>query len=273
MLMPYIEPGYFLGLPNIQYHYAPGISKSGLDMIARSPAHYQASQAIPRTETPAMRLGTAMHCAVLEPNRYPDRYIRAIDGIDRRTKEGKNAWKEFEQQAQGKTILMIEEWDAVARMSESISIHQSASGLLMEGHSEVSVFAELEGIQVKCRPDWIREDGIVVDLKTTRNASPRAFAKSVANFRYQVQDSFYRDVITSSGFEVTAFVFIAVESSPPYQVAVYTLESEAVDLGRRLYQRDLATYRTCLSQDYWPGYSDEVMTLALPGYAYYQEEE
>lgn len=113
----------------------------------------------------------------------------------------------------------------------------------------------------------------MVDLKTTSNASPRAFARSVANFRYQVQHSFYQDVLTAAGFEVNAFVFVAVESSPPYQVAVYILETDAVDLGRRLYQRDLATYRNCLSQDYWPGYSDEVMTLTLPRYAYYQEEE
>ena len=36
-----IEPGcFYANLPNELYHKGPGISKSGLDQIRRSPAHY-----------------------------------------------------------------------------------------------------------------------------------------------------------------------------------------------------------------------------------------
>ena len=52
----------------------------------------------------------------------------------------------------------------------------------MEGLTELSFFSEdLGGIRAKCRPDWISNDkNIVIDLKTTQDASPKGFQKSIA---------------------------------------------------------------------------------------------
>jgi exodeoxyribonuclease VIII len=138
---------------------------------------------------------------------------------------------------------------------------------LADGVAESSIFAELLGVNVKCRPDWIHDNSVLVDLKTTENAGPNAFAKSVANFRYHVQAAFYTDICRESGIDVKAFVFIAVEKNPPFAVSVYELDSDSIEVGRTLYQRNLETYRRCRETDHWPAYSTAIETLTLPRWA------
>ncbi len=69
------------------------------------------------------------------------------------------------------------------------------------------------------------------------------------------------------------FVFIAVEKTPPYAVALYELDAEAVDLGRALARRDLARYANARDFGVWPGYPDAVQSLSLPKWATYAEIE
>ena len=59
--------GRYTDMSNEDYHRSPAISKSGMDRLAISPEHYQAYLLERREETPAMKTGTAVHMAVLEP--------------------------------------------------------------------------------------------------------------------------------------------------------------------------------------------------------------
>jgi exodeoxyribonuclease VIII len=108
---------------------------------------------------------------------------------------------------------------------------------------------------------------VVVDLKTTKSASKRGFAKSVAEYRYHVQAAIYTDLLEANGLFVPEFIFIAVEKTYPYAVGIYKLDQDALDLGRSLYQRDLALYKHCVEMDDWPAYPEEVVTLSLPAWA------
>ena len=65
-----MKPGIYPDLPNEEYHRCDGVSNSMLSDMARSPAHFQAARRRQREETPAMAIGTAIHCAVLEPERF-----------------------------------------------------------------------------------------------------------------------------------------------------------------------------------------------------------
>lgn len=251
-------------LPNADYHAHPAISKSGLDRINQSPAHYRAWLTEPRKETPALALGSAAHAYILERDSFFDRYAVAPDGIDRRTKDGKAQWAEFEAQANGKTVIKAEDLQQIDRMAASVLAHESARELLSEGRAEVSAFGNLWDVDVKCRPDWLREDGLVVDLKTTQSAHPDSFAKSIANYSYHRQASFYSDILRSEGIDVKAFIFIAVESLPPYSVAVYELDDDAIELGREETFRLLEIYSECLKSNNWPAYSSKIEKISLP---------
>jgi hypothetical protein len=77
-------------MDNAEYHAHPAISKSHLDLIARSPLHYWAryidENRVAQEATPAMRLGTALHTHVLELDSWDKDIAVSPFGIDRRTK-------------------------------------------------------------------------------------------------------------------------------------------------------------------------------------------
>lgn len=76
-----MKPGIYTAdqLPNEEYHALDAISKSDLDKINRSPAHYKYAKENPTPPTPAMERGTAVHMAVLEPELFARSYAPEFD--------------------------------------------------------------------------------------------------------------------------------------------------------------------------------------------------
>lgn len=253
-------------MPSADYHAHPAVSKSVLDKIARSPLHCRAYLDGERTEpTPAMLLGTAVHTAILEPERFDAEY--AVFEGDRRTTAGKQAYAELV--SRGKSIISASDADVISSMSAAVRAHPVASALLRNGSAEQSVFwtDPMTGLECKCRPDWWRTDNIVVDVKTTEDASPASFAKSVAGFRYHVQAAHYQ-----AGTQAERFVFIAVEKKAPYAVAVYDLDAVSLELGEAIRRQDLAMFELCSRAGEWPGYSPDIEVLSLPPWAFPKSE-
>lgn len=251
-------------MPAAQYHAAPGINKSLLDQVARSPLHARAYlDGVKQDATPAMVFGSAFHSAVLEPEKFASEYA-VFDG-DRRTKDGKARYEELSARA---TVISATDHDAITAMAKAIRHHQNAGKLLQDGVAETSVFWEDgdSGLGMKCRADWMRSDGIIVDVKTCEDASPAGFAKSVATYRYHVQAAHYL-----SGCQADRFLFVAVEKKAPYAVAVYELDADAIAIGAGLRRRDIDTFATCEALGSWPGYCSDITTLSLPSWAAIKE--
>lgn len=178
----------------------------------------------------------------------------------------KAQWDEVNKDRQ---ILNQAQWDAVHMAANSIKNHPAASKLLSKGKAEQSIYwtDESTGELCRCRPDWWRDDGIVVDLKTTENASLDGFAKSIANFRYDVQAAFYLDGIEkATGKRPRGFVFVAIEKKPPFAVGVYVLKAETLGDATEVYKRDLAVYAACNQSGAWPGYGDEIQAIDMPAW-------
>lgn len=309
------DVGVFQGIPNGEYHAGPGISKSGLDLIACSPLHYRfkTTTANDNPPTPAQRVGTITHTAILEPHLFWQHYaepFEAPDGALATTDEIKDQLRALGEKVSGNKPELIErlrfadpgavflddlkaEYAAanegreivdrdtlalVAGMRDAVMAHPAASGLLtaVPGWAELSAYWRdpITGVLCRCRPDWWRSDGILVDLKTTDDASPEGFAKSLLDWRYHVQAPFYldgcrlaleqADGITLDVPAPAHFIFIVVEKKPPHAVAVYKLDAQSMELGRIEYARDVATCADCLRSDTWPGYGDKVQPISLP---------
>ena len=109
-------------------------------------------------------------------------------------------------------------------------------------------------------------DDLIVDLKSTEDASAAGFSRSCANYRYHVQAAYYLDIANAvMDRRFTAFVFIAVEKSPPYQVAVYHADYEMIMAGRMEYRRLVDLYHECRVFDHWPGLNDgRIEAISLP---------
>ena len=260
-------------MENADYHRHSAVSKSHLDQIAKSPLHYWARYLDPNRvtpePTPAMAIGSAVHTHVLELDQWDARYVTAPEGINRRTNAGKAEWEAFEVASTGRTVLAKADAELVMRMGHSVFAHPAAAMLLaMPGKAETTHMwtDQATGLQCKCRPDWLTDDGsLIVDLKTTEDASPRGFQKSVATWRYFVQASFYLDGLEqATGKRPDQFIFICVEKKPPFACAVYAADAEMIQIGAEAAARDLDVLATCRAADAWPGYSDQIETISLP---------
>ena len=263
-----VQSGLIQGVPNDKYHASQGTSKSQLDQFAKSPAHYLASLTTQRKETPAMRIGSIFHGMILEPETT---HIAVAPVCDKRTKEGKAIFAEFEANNARSCIVTAEEGEMLNGMVASVMAHPAARALLSgPGIAEGSCFwhDERSGELCRCRPDFYRQDlGIIVDLKSTEDASPEGFARSIAKYGYHRQNAMYADGVESStGDFVKGFVFVVTEKSAPYCTAVYSLDMQGVEIGRDQYKRLLLDLADCKVAKKFPGYSDRIETLSLPAW-------
>ena len=250
-------------MPNEDYHAYEGISKSGLDKIAKSPAHFYLSA--PKGQTPAMRMGTIVHTAVLEPERFRAEYI-TLKGI---TSKAKPEYKAAAKVHGGGNVLTEQEGAEVISLQETIAASRDASAALAECDTfELSAFVEISGVICRARYDAISlKTGVSVDLKTTRDSSREEFAKSVFNFRYHVQDAFYSMIYERITGYPMRFKFLAVENEPPHCPMVYELDQEAKQYGLQDAMRDLLTYKRANDSQEWNGYEQTNEPLTLPNWA------
>ena len=250
------------------YFDHPGFSQSDLKMALDSPRMLWEMKLkngrVERPATPAMREGTIIHSAVLEPRYFNNTY--AVCG-PRNTKAGKEqALQALEQGLDPITEAQATKARDIARQ---VHKHPLASELFADGLAEVAHFDrdEATGLQVKGKFDWLCDSGrAVVDLKTVGAglAAPEAFAKQVANFKYHLQAAHYLDLA-----QADRFVFVVVEREFPYQIGVYELDDDALIEGRQLRRKALDIVKQCQSFNNWPGHTDDqIQTISLPSWGY-----
>lgn len=258
------------GLTNEAYHSVKAVSPSQIKVLGRSPLHYYdqflAENREKREPTPAMLKGTALHTAALEPELWDATVAVPPHSFDRRTKVGKELAAEFERNSVGKIVLSPEDADEVRRMADAVRKHPAARFLLeLPGRREASYTWTDPATKLWCktRPDWHSEDHrIVVDVKTTMDASRVEFAKSIANFDYHIQAAWNQDAIGAE-----QFITIAVENSRPYGVAVYPASGGMIAAGQRRIEAAMTLLAECHAEGKWPGYGDLVQEpIDLPGW-------
>ena len=253
------------GMSFADYLAHPALGSGAVRQYLQSPAHYRHYlQTRGEPPTPAMLLGSAAHCAVLEPREFGARFVRAID-VDRRTKDGKAEWADFTAQNAARTVLTADQHDTVLAIADTLQALPEYRDVTSGGGDvEVSAFWEDGGLQLKGRADWIG-GGTLIDLKTAADASPAGFARSIARYRYHVQAAMYCDA-----FRADRFVFVAIEKVPPFAAGVYTLDDASLEQGRIEYRRALAGIRECSASDHWPSYG--ASEISLPGWAFDYDE-
>lgn len=255
-------------MPDHEYHSIEALSASGIKKLLQSPAHFKVMRDQVNEPTPAMVLGTATHMAVLERERFATDVVIAPEA-KKTTKEGKAEWAEFEKANEGKLILKQSDYDDVIGMRDAVfkSPQWSRNFWLMEGISEVSLFWENPTYKVPCKArfDRLFEEGIIFDLKTCVDASPKGVVKAIANFQYHVQAAFYLDAYREVFKKhASSFVFCFVEKEPPYGVAYYVLTEESIRGGYAKVDAGLRLYQEALRTNEWHGYEPQIQLIDLP---------
>lgn len=252
------------------------ISKSGLDRIAISPAHYKWYLDNPTVETPDLIFGRAFHTMILEPEMVDQEIIIMPDAWQTKKECGRaiaDQKDEFILRHRGKTMITADMMEMAKGMAQAVEEHAAARVLLRKdaGKAEISAFwqDEVTGVDCRARFDWLRDDGLIVDLKTTRCAKPGTFEKLALNHRYHVQAAFYMEAYRRiTGSEPIGFAFVAVDKEPPYCTCAYVAQPDFIELGRREYIENIRLYAKCRKSNDWPGYPEvQLMQLSLPKWA------
>lgn len=255
--------------PFPEYLSADAVSRS--ELKAQTPAHYAARN---QEDTPALLMGRAVHCKVLEPDLFPAEFVQEPEGINKRTKAGKEALAEFQEANAAKTVLSQKDWDTCHGIADSVGewFDKHANQQLLKGGApEVSYFWEdpETGLTMKARADYeIKSKGVLVDLKTTRSRlTKEAIEYEVQKFRYDLQAAMYLDGATHAheGLVFDAFAFVFVENSEPYGVQSFQPKRSWLEGAHAYYRDRLDRFAKARKQnDRWHGYSKDVITLEPP---------
>lgn len=260
-----VAPGCFhMDISSEEYHELPdSVSCSGLKYLLRSPAHFQAY--LEESDDGKPNIGTALHCAVLEPERFEQEYT-VYSG-----RRGTKAFDAFVEENPGKIILNEQEWIKVHGMLRAIMSHKEFPlwKALQTAKREMSVFwtDEETGIQCRVRFDALCAPFANFDLKTTTDARPEQFIKQAVRLDYDLQAAMYTEAAHRFTGEVLPFIFVAVEEDAPNGLWLHTAGQSMIDNGWKKYRRALSLYKTCKESGFWPGYLNAQTTLEMPRYA------
>ena len=269
--------GIHYDMPEADYRSATAIAGSDAKHILppKTPAHYAAHMAgeLKREPSKAMLLGTMAHLAVLEPQKLDTAFVEKPEGIDFRTKLG----KEWRDSVGSMPVLDQDEARAVRGIRDSIAANKAARELLAETQSEVALFGEHRtGLHIKGRVDALKVvddlECVICDVKTTSaGADYNTFSRQAASLNYHVSAAWYCHLCGLNGLPPARFYWIAVETSAPYAVAVYEIAPDALELGASLMSDALGLIAECEDAGVWPGYAPEVQSLNLPAWVYGRE--
>lgn len=259
--------GLIANVPDRDYHAdRVSLSSTGARKLLACPARFRWERDNQSPPSKAFDIGRVVHTLVLGEGGD----VVVVDADNWMTKAAK------EQRAaayeSGATPLLTAEYDAALAMRDAVMAHPVAAELFSDGVAEQSGWwaDEDTGITLRFRPDWmgnLQDWPVCGDLKTTISADPQDFSRSVAKFGYNMQAAWYLAGLAAHGVTDARFVFVAVEKTPPYPVAVIELDAEAIAQGRIDMRRAIDLYKRCLDTDTWPAYGDGIHTISLPPWA------
>ena len=246
-------------MPSADYFDIEAASNSALKKILRSPAHLHNAE--PGSgDTRAKQIGSAIHMAILEPDRFALHYLVA-EADDRVSAHYKGLAKDVG----GDRVLTRPEHRRVQGMQRAAYANSRFCSLIESGgRTELSVVTTdpVTGVPIKARFDWKGDGMSAFDLKKCQDARGSEFCRAIGSYGYYMQIPFYAFVWeceTGERMNLSRdFPIVALEEDAPHGCILHDLDEIAIELGRRHFRRALDIYARCLDAGKWPAYSDEI---------------
>ena len=259
-------------LTQAEYRAIDALGSTDIKVLLENP--YLFKNGVKKEPTDNLILGSVIHTLILEPNKLESEYL-ILPELNLRTNDGKaqKAELEAEAKATNKTLVKAEIFNQAEAVSKSFLNSSLSSFLRGEVKAEASFFGEIDGVKVKARPDLILpQQQIIIDFKTTSTSgggSADGFAKMAANFSYYIQAALYLEIT-----EYKQFYFIVLETTEPFMVGCYKLDSEALEFGKSEIRRAIEIYKN-LGEYKSPLYLNnldfsKVQEINLPSWTYYK---
>lgn len=276
--------GIFYDIPEAEYHERIlGVANNGGLKILRnrSPAHYKAWIEEEKTddqkakEKKHFKLGRIVHAAILERDRFERQYLLQPDFGPMQSSTNRKKRDDWLADQDPEAIIVDQkELDTTIAMREAIMRHKLARLIIENGKPEVTIYwtCPRTGLRCKIRIDWyVPEMGFAMDLKSTLDASPAEFARSVAKFEYHAQHCFYAGGLSAVGCPIENYLFLAAEKEAPHAVGVYHIDAAAEERGFQLIDRSMDRLAECVAANHYPAYGEDITQLTLPGWAFFDK--
>ena len=257
-------PSFFIHVPAEEYHAdaraGKFLSSHLLGDFRRSPSLYRkklAGEILP-TESPALLLGRAAHCLILEGRAAFDEEFLVSNGpVNPKTGEAYGRTTKAHAEwaaAQTRTVISETEFGFLVKLQKSVWLHRAASELLAEGFAEGTVRRVYCGMPCQIRCDWMCPEGLV-DLKTCDNLD--YFEAAARAYGYVHQMAFYRAILREASGETAPVHLIAIEKNEPLRCGVWRIADAVLDEAEHQNEAAIARLLECRRTDSWPtGYED-----------------
>lgn len=287
-------PGIFPAMTMGEYHALDAASNSRLCQLRRSPAHLKAYLSEPSRDTLALKIGRAVHTAILEPDHFNQNFVipTQCEGVTAKKEQCRNPGVLYRAETgwlcgihgkglasdESRIALSPDAYATCIRARDAIHKHPTAAKLIA-GMTDVElsvVWDDAEtGVRCKARFDGYVPNvagGCIIDIKTTTDASPREFERAIFSRGYDLQGAHYLAGADAVDIPAAHFVHIAVEKEVAV-AAVYRLKDEVVTAGYARLQQLLKVYKHCLTTGEYPGYSDEIVDIGIPEWSWRQIDQ
>lgn len=241
----------------VAYNAAPGLRASHLKLVMEAPKLYewQVIKGNQQKETDALALGNLIHTALLEPEKFRKRMVAVPEFSGKGMRAAKADW--MASQASDAILVDDKEMDIITGILGTAASDEGIKKILVGGIPELSFYwnDQKTGLRCKARPDYVTEDGWLVNFKTAADASLRKFQYAIQDHWYHLQAASYwtgyREVF---GKEPEGYIWIVIEKTAPYLSAIYCADEALMEIGQRDYRQAIDLVDSCTKSGTWPSY-------------------
>ncbi len=262
-----------------QYDAHPGVRWSNLSHMRKSPAHYLHALTKKRKDTSALNTGSALHTLVFEPETYAERFT-TYAASKSKGEGARKAWEAFQEDARERGLIILDSEEEARAQGCAAAVRSEASAYIApsRGRAEIPItWTDAEtGLLCKARLDWLTIYRLLIDLKSTRSTDEHAFANQAWKLGYFHQQMFYSMGVaaaTGCALDEVPFLFVAVESEAPFDVALFEPCEETRYAALEDVRKLLAQLAECQRKQKWPGRYDGPHMLKAPKYVLMSDED
>jgi len=253
------------------YDEIPALRASDLVHYLDCPARYKYEREN-RKESPALLRGQLVHAMVFEADEVDLRFAAMPDGIDRRTKAGKEEHAAFIAANANRAIVDSATWAECLEISLAVRSFDNedlraalASDHALREHA-LTWTDERTGIACKCKLDLFH-DGIAWDLKTCRDARGFRFKHACVQYAYHVKAAFYLRGLRANGYQGNRWVWIAANAKAPRFIQLHSLTNTDREQADAIIDDILDMHAECERTGNFYAYDTKITDLSMPAYA------
>lgn len=237
-------------IPESEYNLIEALRSSDLKSFMRSPAYYKWTKDNPgerKFNETSINIGTAVHCALLEPNEFKHRFMLAK--VKTKTCKEWHASKAIAID-QGKILLNPDEFRTVELISGKARSQPIIQKILDGARTEVTAVAKVEGIWCKARADILKmqDDGtaIIYDVKTTSKQLDQFKKFAIYDYGYDISAAYYQMIFRACNVPVKFFRLITLETTPAYEARLFEFSPNKLTKVEGYIASALKNYSECL---------------------------